>query len=59
MKTNIQTRSISSEIQKTVWDQVLSYQGKDRPFCRDHDGITSYDEPKIRQFVKKDWRFNR
>jgi beta-glucosidase/6-phospho-beta-glucosidase/beta-galactosidase len=59
MKTIIQTRSISPELQKTAWDQVLSYQGKDRPFCRDHDGITSYDEPKIRQFVKKDWRFNR
>jgi hypothetical protein len=55
--TIIATQFISKELRTKAWDRVLSFQGKDRPFCRDKDGISAYDVPRPRKFVKKDWRF--
>ncbi len=58
-QTIIKTRSISHELRSKAWKRALSYQGKDRPFCRDKDGITAYDVPRPKKFIKKDWRFSR
>lgn len=52
------SREVSAEIMASTWKKVLDHQGQDRPFCRGEDGITAFDEPVMRKFVKKDWRFS-
>lgn len=59
MKNILKSKTISTELRKSAWDRVISFQGKERPFCRARDGITSYDIPRVRKFTKKDWRFSR
>lgn len=54
----IRERKISSQIREDAWKKVLAVKKSLRPFCRDEDGITSYDEARPRSFSVKDWRFN-
>lgn len=56
-KTIAVSKTISKELRTKAWERVLTFQGKDRPFCRDQDGITAYDVPRQKKFVRKDWRF--
>lgn len=56
-KTIVNTREITEEMRKKAWDTVVQNNGKDRPFCRGNDGLTAFDEPVMRKFVAKDWRF--
>lgn len=56
-KTIVQKKEITDDMRKKAWETVVSHAGKDRPFCRDKDGITAFNEPIKRKFVKKDWRF--
>jgi beta-glucosidase/6-phospho-beta-glucosidase/beta-galactosidase len=53
----IQSREIFPDVRASEWAKVKSFQGKDRPFCRDEDGITAYDVARPRKFSTKDWRF--
>lgn len=56
-KLIVQKREISDVMRKSAWQSVVQNQEKDRPFCRADDGLTAFDLPKSRKFVKKDWRF--
>lgn len=55
-KTIISSNSISDSQRDEAWKKVLSFQGKDRPFCRDEDGVTAFDIAKTRKFSTRDWR---
>ncbi len=57
-KTIVEKKKITDEMRNAAWNTVEKNQGKDRPFCRGDDGLTAFDEPAVRKFVKKDWRFN-
>ncbi len=52
----IATNSITNDQRENAWKKVLSMQGKDHPFCRDEDGITAFDEAKMKKYSTKDWR---
>lgn len=54
----IRENKLTPKMRDEAWQSVLANQGKERPFCRADDGITSFPEPKSRKFVKKDWRFH-
>lgn len=56
-KEIIQQHAISKLQRETAWEKVMNFQGKDRPFCRDEDGITAFNQPRLRKFSNKDWRF--
>jgi beta-glucosidase/6-phospho-beta-glucosidase/beta-galactosidase len=52
----IKDHAISAELRSQEWAKVLALQGKDRPFCRDADGVTAFDEAKTRPYSRHDWR---
>lgn len=52
------TKTVSTSERNMAWDNVQKNVGLNRPFCRHDDGVTSLNEPKLRKFVKKDWRFS-
>ncbi len=39
------------------WKRVTELFGKERPFCRDNDGVTAYGTPAKRKYNSVDWRF--
>lgn len=53
----ISTHEITNSQREIAWNQVLSLQGKNHPFCRDEDGITAFDTPRTKKYSTKDWRF--
>lgn len=57
-KEIIRAGEVTAKQRSDAWNLVVQNQGKDRPFCRADDGVTAFDEPQPRKFVKKDWRFS-
>lgn len=53
-----QSKIVLTVERTSAWENVQKNVGFDRPFCRHDDGVTSLNEPKLRKFVKKDWRFS-
>jgi len=53
------TGVLTKEQRDSAWSQVKLAQDKSatRPFCRNADGVHSYDSPVQRPFAKTDWRF--
>lgn len=52
----IQSRTITPELRAQEWSKVSALQGQPRPFCRDADGVTAYDEAKSKPYSRFDWR---
>jgi beta-glucosidase/6-phospho-beta-glucosidase/beta-galactosidase len=53
----VATRLVTERMRSEAWDKVSAAAGSGRPFCRSDDGITPLDEPALRPFSAKDWRF--
>lgn len=56
MKQIFSSHEITNTLRETSWNQVLSLQGKEHPFCRDVDGLTAFDTPRPKKYISKDWR---
>jgi beta-glucosidase/6-phospho-beta-glucosidase/beta-galactosidase len=54
----IKEKKISSLERESSWEIIQNFKGKERPFCRAHDGVTGLDEPIFRKLSPKDWRFS-
>lgn len=53
----IADREISEQLREQIWQQIVSLQGRNRPFCRGQDGVTAFDEAQTRPYSSHNWRF--
>lgn len=53
----IEQNGFSKKMRDDAWFKVKDHSGKERSFCRSHDGVSSLDEPIFIPSKNIDWRF--